>query len=105
MSFHDDKLWQEAYVASLDLLDATDGQSGDLVDQLRKHSMMVLTEIAQAVGNRDRKFRDIKLRGVTNILVALRSLLSLLWAREALDDDAFGKLDAAYESLATKLPR
>lgn len=105
MSFHDDKLWQEAYMAALDLLDATDGQSGDLVDQVRKHGLMVVTEVAQATATRDRKFRDIKLQGVVNIILALRSLLSILWAREALADETFGKLDAAYEALATKLPR
>ncbi|MBI5619394.1 hypothetical protein HY950_00345 [Candidatus Gottesmanbacteria bacterium] len=105
MSFHDDKLWQEAYMAALDLLEATDGQPGDLIDQVRKHALMVVTEVAQAVANRDRKFRDIKLRGVVNMIVALRSLLSLLWAREALADEAFGKLDSAYEALSGKLPR
>ncbi len=92
-------------MACLDLLEATDGQPGDLFDQVRKHAMMVATEVAQAVSNRDRKFRDIKLRGVANIIIALRSLLSLLWAREALNDDIFGKLDAAYEALSNKLPR
>ncbi|KKU86936.1 MAG: hypothetical protein UY16_C0045G0005 [Candidatus Gottesmanbacteria bacterium GW2011_GWA2_47_9] len=105
MSFHDDKLWQEAYVAAIDTLEATDGQPGDLIDQVRKHAMMVLTEVAQAVGNRDRKLRDIKLHGVGNIIIALRSLLSLLWAREGFTDETFGKLDAAYEALAGKFPR
>lgn len=100
-------------MAALDLLEAThsqgsgqaDGLNGDLEEQIRKHGMMVVTEVAQAVGNRDRKFRDIKLRGVVNIIVALRSLLSILWAREALSDETFGKLDSAYEALAQKLPR
>ncbi|OGG27580.1 hypothetical protein A3A64_03040 [Candidatus Gottesmanbacteria bacterium RIFCSPLOWO2_01_FULL_48_11] len=105
MSFHDDKLWQEAYVAAIDTLEATDGQPGDLIDQVRKHAMMVLTEVAQAVGNRDRKLRDIKLHGVGNIIIALRSLLSLLWAREGFTDETFGKLDAAYEARAVKFPR
>lgn len=105
MSFHDDKLWQEAYMSCLDLLDATDGQPGDLMDQVRKHALMVVTEVAQATATRDRKFRDIKLRGVVNIILALRSLLSLLWAREALADETFGKLDTGYDALAQKLPR
>ena len=112
MSFHDDKLWQEAYVAAIDTLEAThsassgqaDGLDGDLVDQVRKHSMMVLTEVGQAVANRDRKVRDLKLHNVANIIIALRSLLSLLWAREGFDDATFGKLDASYEALANKLP-
>lgn len=106
MTFHDDKLWQEAFTSLLDVLEKTDGASSDLVDQVRKHAMMTLTETGQAVANRDRKFRDIKLRSVgTGIIVALRSLLSVMWAREMLSDDDFAKLDGAYEALANKLPR
>lgn len=106
MSFHDDKLWQEAYVALLDLLEATDGIDGDLAAQARKQAMMVLTETATAVSSHDRKLRDMKLRNVgTGMIVSLRSLLSVMWATEALTDDVFGKLDTAYEALANKLPR
>lgn len=105
-TFHDDKLWQEAYVALLDVLETTDGMDTDIVAQVRKHAMMTLTEVGQGVANRDRKLRDIKLRGVgTGIIVALRSLLSVLWGTEVLTDDQFGKLDGAYEALANKLPR
>ncbi len=105
-AFHDDKLWQEAYVALLDLLDETDGLTpADIADQVRKHGMMVLTTIAQASSMRDRKYRDLKLRDVASIIVSLRSLLSILWAQKALGDEAFGNLDGAYEELANKLPR
>lgn len=105
MSFHDDKLWQEAYVSLLDVLEAVDAIDADIAKQVRKHAMMVLTEVAQAVASRDRKLRDLKLRNVGNIIIALRSLLSVLWGTEALTDDQFGKLDGAYEALANKLPR
>lgn len=104
MSFHDDKLWQEAYVSLLDVLEAID-DGADLGKQVRKHAMMVLTEVSQAVASRDRKLRELKLRNVGNMIVALRSLLSVLWGTEALTDDQFGKLDGAYESLGNKLPR
>ena len=58
-AFHDDKLWQEAYVATLDALEATGTLTGnDVVDQVRKHVMMVLTVTAQAANDRDRKIRD-----------------------------------------------
>lgn len=106
MTFHDDKLWQDAFTALLDLLEITEGEDGDLVAKVRKQGMMVLTEVAQAVASRDRKFRDIKLRTVGSAnIVAIRSLLSVMWAREMLSDDEFGKLDGAYESLEAKLPR
>lgn len=106
MTFHDDPLWQAAYVALLDITEATDGMEGnDIVDQVRKHAMMTLTEIAQGVTNRDRKMRDIKLHNVANITVALRTLLSVLWGQEVFSDEQFEKLDASYEALGNKLPR
>lgn len=104
--FHDDKLWQQAYVASLDVLNETAPMAGnDVADQIRKHAMMVLTVVAQAVTNKDRKMRDIKLRDVGSIIVALRSLLSVLWGQEALSDEQFNALDETYEQLANTLPR
>lgn len=105
-TFHDDKLWQEAYVALLDVLESTDGIDSDVARKVRKHAMKVLTEVGQGVANRDRKLRDLKLRNVgVGEIVALRSLLSVLWGTESLTDDQFGKLDGAYEALANKLPR
>ena len=105
-AFHDDKLWQEAYVATLDALEATGTLTGnDVVDQVRKHVMMVLTVTAQAANDRDRKIRDAKLRDAGHIIAALRSLLSVLWGQEVFSDDVFEKLDGAYEALAMKLPR
>lgn len=104
MSFHDDKLWQEAYVSLLDVTEAVDSDA-DIAKHVRKHAMMVLTEVAQAVSSHDRKLRDLKLRNVGAMIIALRSLLSVLWGMEALTDDQFGKLDGAYESLSNKLPR
>lgn len=104
-TFHDDKLWQESYTALLDLLEATNENDADVIDQVRKHAMMVLTEVAQGVATRDRRFRDTKLRGAYSISVALRSLLSVAWANEDLDDEVFQKLDGVYEELGKKLPQ
>ncbi len=96
-SFHDDKLWQEAFTALLDLLEMTDDMTSDLAVEVRKQGMMILTEVARAVATRRRVEH-----GVT---APLRSLLSVMWAREMLSDDQFAKLDGAYEALGNKLPR
>lgn len=93
-------------MATLDALDATNSLTGnDVIDQVRKHVMMVLTVIAQSAGERDRKMREIKLRDVGHIIESLRSLLSVLWGQEVFSDEIFEKLDGAYEALANKLPR
>lgn len=97
MTFHDDKVWQEAFTALLDLLEMTDGMDADLAVEARRQGMLILTEIAKAVSTRRRV--------EAGITAPLRSLLSVMWAREILTDDQFGKVDGAYEALANKLPR
>ncbi len=96
-SFHDDKLWQEAFTALLDLLEMTYDIGTDVAAEVRRQGMMILTEVARAVA--------IRRRGEHGITAPLRSLLSVMWAREMLSDDQFAKLDGAYEGLGNKLPR
>ncbi|OGG11913.1 hypothetical protein A2Z00_04265 [Candidatus Gottesmanbacteria bacterium RBG_13_45_10] len=102
-TFHDDKLWQEAYTAVLDLCELPD--DNEVLVRAKKLGLKTLTTIADGVSRRDRRERDNKLRDAMGLIAGLRSLLSVAWAQEALDDDTFGKLDDAYESLANKLPR
>lgn len=103
MTFHDDKRWQEAYTALLDLLEL-DGTS-IVVAKSQKMGMKTLALIADALTRRDRRQGEEKLRDAGGKIAGIRSLLSVAWAQEILDDDTFGKLDASYEALANKLPR
>lgn len=96
-TFHDDKVWQEAFTALLDLLEMTDGEESGVAAEAQKQGLMILTEIARAISTRRRV--------EVGITAPLRSILSVMWAREMLTDDQFGKLDGAYEALANKLPR
>lgn len=97
MTFHDDKLWQEAFTALLDLLEMTDSMEGDVVGEARKQGILILSDVARNV--------TIRKRVESGITAPIRSLLSVMWAREMLSDDDFAKLDGAYEALANKLPR
>jgi hypothetical protein len=103
MSFHDDKLWQEAYTAVLDLCELTD--DNQILKRAKKLGLKALSTIADGVSRRDRRERDNKLRDAMGLVAGLRSMLSVAWAQEALDDDTFAKLDGAYEALFNKLPR
>jgi hypothetical protein len=102
-TFHDDKLWQEAYTAVLDLCELPDGT--EVMKQAQKHGLKVLSVIADGVSRRDRRERDMKLRDAMGLIAGLRSLLSVAWAQEALEDEVFQKLETAYEALGNKLPR
>lgn len=102
-SFHDDKRWQEAYTALLDLLELD--SDNEVVAKAQKKGMKVLTTIADALVRRDHRVSEDKLKDAAGLIAGVRSLLSVAWGKEVLNDDAFGKLDAAYEALANKLPR
>ena len=70
-----------------------------------KEGLKTLTTIADGVSRRDRRERDMKLRDAAGKVAGVRSLLSVAWAQDAVNDEVFAKLDGAYESLANKLPR
>ena len=103
MSFHDDKLWQEAYTAVLDLCDAA--QDKEIMKRAKKLGLKALATIADGVSRRDRRVHDEKLRDAMGLVAGVRSLLSVAWAKEELSDDEFAKLDGAYEALFNRLPR
>jgi hypothetical protein len=103
MSFHDDKLWQEAYTAVLDLCEAA--KDAEITGKAKKIGLKALATIADGVSRRDRRMRDEKLRDAMGKIAGLRSLLSVAWAMDELDDETFKKLDGEYESLFNKLPR
>jgi hypothetical protein len=102
-TFHDDKLWQEAYTAVIDLCALAD--DNEVIEQAQKLGLKTLTTIADGVSRRDRRDRDMKLRDAAGKVAGVRSLLSVAWAQEAVNDETFAKLDGAYESLSNKLPR
>ena len=103
MTFHDDKLWQEAYTAVLDLCEAA--KDDEILGRAKKMGLKALATIADGVSRRDRRVHDDKLRDAMGMVAGVRSLLSVAWAQEALDDETFAKLDGAYETLFNKLPR
>ena len=102
-TFHDDKLWQEAYTAVLDLCELSDDT--EVVEMAQKHGLRILSVIADSVTRRDRREREEKLRDAMGLIAGLRSLLSVAWAQEAIDDVTFQKLETAYEALGNKLPK
>ncbi len=102
-TFHDDKLWQDSYTAVLDLCEAT--TENEILHQAQKLGLQTLSTVADGVSRRDRRERDTKLRDAMGMVAGIRSLLSVAWAQEAIDDETFQKLDSAYEELGNKLSR
>ncbi len=102
-SFHDQKFWQDAYVAALDTAEIMDSVGGDLAVASKHKSLAILTTIADGLTRRDRREAEAKMRDAVGLVAGVRSLLSVAWAQNQLTDDQFGKLDGAYEALSKTL--
>jgi len=102
-TFHDNKYWQDAYTALLDLYDFSDQHES--LATAKDMGLEVLSTIADGIIRRDRRERDMKLRDAAGLVAGVRSYLSVAWGLEMLDDDTFGKLDGAYEQLQNGLPK
>ncbi len=103
-TFHDNKLWQDAYVSALDVAEVLESVGpSDVATHIKNHSLTVLTVTADALTRRDRREMEGKLRDVGGLVAAIRSLLSVAWAQDLLSDEQFGKLDGAYENLSKSL--
>ena len=103
MTFHDNKLWQDAYVAALDVAESFDGASSEVAVAAKQTSLTILATIADSLTRRDRREAEVKMRDAGGSVAAMRSLLSVAWAQNQLTDDQFGKVDGAYEALSAKL--
>ncbi len=103
-TFHDHKLWQDAYVSALDVVEVFDATGGgELGAQIKRQSLHILTTIADSLTRRDRREAEAKMRDAAGLVSAIRSLLSVAWAQNQLSDEQFGKLDGAYENLAKSI--
>lgn len=103
--FHDNKLWQDAYVAVMDVHQITDSNADDITGAIRRASRTVLTTVADAVTRKDRRQQRDRLQDALGAVASIRSLLSVAWGQQVLPDDVFKKLDESYETLGKQLTK
>ncbi len=106
-NFQEDKLWQESYVALMDVHEALDGahgaENGRLVDDVIKSATHVTAKIADGLSRIDKRFgRDILLDAVGHVAV-VRTHLAVAWGRGLMPDETFQALDTKYANLSTSL--
>ena len=100
--FHEHKLWQEAYIALVELHDAFDTADAP---QLLASAGKVTAMIADALSRNDvRKGKDIIAEAVGSVAVT-RSHLAVAWGRKLVDDETFRSLDNRYAELSQSLQR
>lgn len=99
-NFHEHKLWQESYVALMDLYEALeDGGAPELVTSAQE----VAATIADSLTRADRRVgRDLIMKAV-GLVAMTRTHLAVAWGRGLVDDEMFKKLDDKYASLSSSL--
>lgn len=98
--FHEHKLWQEAYIALVELHDAFDATEAP---QLLASASKVTAMIADALSRNDqRRAREIIADTVGGVAVT-RSHLAVVWGRKLVDNETFQALDTKYANLSQSL--
>lgn len=105
--FHENKLWQAAYVALMDIHEAFDGQKdGDneeIVEQVLDSATDVTAKIADGLSRLDRRFGRQILLDAIGMVAIVRTHLAVSWGRGLVDDELFKTLDGKYDTLGISL--
>lgn len=109
MNFHEDKLWQDSYVALMEVHDLfddqRDGEMGEIVEDVLESTTAVTSKIADGLSREDRRFgRQILLDAIGLIAIA-RTHLAVAWGRGLINDDTFKPMDDKYAKLSESLQR
>jgi len=105
--FHEHKLWQDAYVALMDVHEAfdahKDGEEKEIVEHTVESATHLAAKIADGLSRLDRRFGRQILMDAIGMIAVVRTHLAVCWGRGLVDDEAFRSLDGKYDSLAVTL--
>ncbi len=106
-NFHENKLWQSAYVALMDVHDildtARDGEHGAIVADVLEAAASVVSKIADSLSRSDRRVSRELLFEAVGLVSVTRTHLAVAWGRGLLSDETFKPLDATYADLSQSL--
>ena len=92
-NFHEHKLWQEAYVALMDL------ENPELVPSAKE----VAATIADSLTRTDRRVSRELLQVAVGLVAKTRTELAVAWGKGLLTDELFKNLDDKYAALSSSL--
>lgn len=93
VNFHEHKLWQEAYVALMDL------ENPDLAPSAKE----VAATIADSLTRQDRRVARELLQVAVGLVAKTRTELAVAWGKGLMSDELFKKIDDQYASLSSSL--
>ena len=107
MSFHENKLWQDAFVTLMDTHEAFDGDfegtGKEIVEQVLESATNLSAKIADGLSRIDRRFGRQILMDAVGMVAVVRTHLAVAWGRGLLDDEMFQKLDGKFDALGIAL--
>lgn len=92
-NFHEHKLWQEAYVALMDLENP----------ELAPSAKDVAATIADSLTRTDRRVGRELLQMAVGLVAKTRTELAIAWGKGLLTDELFKKIDDQYAALSSSL--
>lgn len=105
--FHENKLWQEAYVALMDVHEAfdsqKDGEYEEVAEAVVDSATSLAAKIADGLSRLDRRFGRQILMDAIGMVAVVRTHLAVAWGRGMVTDDVFRALDNKYDALAVAL--
>lgn len=111
-TFHDNKLWQQSYVALMDIhktIDALDDAArqadAEVIQGLQKSAQVVSAKIADGLSRLDKRFGRNLLFDAIGLVAIVRTQLAIAWGRGLVDDDTFKAIDEKYSALAISLQK
>lgn len=108
MTFHEHKLWQESYVALMDLHEALEGideEDKEIAQQILESATNLTAKIADGLSRIDKRFGRQVLMDAIGMVAVVRTHLAVAWGQGLLDDDTFKSLDGKYDTLSSSLQR
>lgn len=107
-NFHEHKLWQDAYVALIDLHEGLDKvevgpHDAEVSRELLRTAERVAALIADGLTRRDHGIGRRLIEDSVGEVAKTRTHLAIAWGRGLLDDTEFKKLDDTYDHLSSSL--
>jgi len=105
-TFHEHKLWQEAYVVLMDIhesFDSVEDGNEEIAEKVIESATTLTAKIADGLSRIDRRFGRQILMDSVGMVAVVRTHLAVAWGRGLVTDDVFRDLDGKYDKLALAL--
>ena len=106
-NFHDQKLWQDAFVVLMEVHDTFDdlreGEDEEVVEDVIASATAVASKIADGLSRQDRRFGRQVLLDAIGLVAVVRTHLAVAWGRGLVSDEVFKSMDDKYAALTEHL--